>query len=425
MAIFSRIFRSNASAKHPPALLALDIGTEVVKALVFERSENGETGEVIGVGRAQQPLGAMHAGAVGDIAEVVRVCERAIFEASERAGVRPERAVLGIAGELVKGATTTIHYERLKPEQKIDATELKNIVQKVQWRALERVKRQLARETGQPGLDVRLITASVVDVRIDGYRVTQPVGFQGKDVALSLFNAYAPLVHLGALQSIAEQLGLELLAVTAEPYAVATSVGVGEHKEFSAIFIDIGGGTTDVAVVRGGGIEGTKMFGVGGRAFTRRLAQAFGLPFEEAEDMKLRYAKTLLPSTSAQRVRDEMEGDLSVWREGIALALEEFSASEPLPSRILLCGGGSKLPGMKEVLVDPAFVRKLPFARPPNVHFMRPADVVLLSDRTGLLIGQEDVTPLALASHALREEHGGEDEFSGVVRRAVRLLQSA
>ncbi|MCA9375463.1 MAG: pilus assembly protein PilM [Candidatus Doudnabacteria bacterium] len=405
--------------------LALDIGTEVVKALVFEVDEETGEGVVIGSGRAAQPLGAMHAGAVGDIAAVVQVCERAIFEASERAGVRPTQVVLGMAGELVKGMTTTVSYERLKPEQKIDAAELKNIVHKVQWRALERVKQQLVRETGQQGIDVRLITGSVVDVRIDGYRVTQPVGFQGKDVALSIFNAYAPLVHIGALESIAEQLDLDLLSVTAEPYAVATSVGVGEQLEFSAIFIDVGGGTTDVAVVRGGVIEGTKMFGIGGRAFTRRVSQALDLPFEEAEETKIKYSENMLPSSSAERVRREVDGDLSVWREGVALALEEFSKTEPLPSRVLLCGGGSKLPGMKEVLMDPDFVERLPFSRPPNIHFMSPQDVVLMSDSTGLLVGQEDVTPLGLASQAIREVLLPSDEFSSVVRRAVRLLQTA
>ena len=195
--------------------------------------------------------------------------------------------------------------------------------------------------------------------------------------------------------------------------------------EFSAIFIDIGGGTTDVAVVRSGGIEGTKMFGIGGRAFTRRISQALDLPFPEAEEKKIKYADNMLSADLANRVRQEVEGDLSVWREGVALALEEFSSSESLPSRVLLCGGGSKLPGIKEALIDPKFVNKLPFSRPPNVHFMSPRDVVLCSDGTGMLSSQEDVTPLALAAHAIRDALQEDDEFASVVRRTVRLLQTA
>jgi cell division protein FtsA len=68
-------------------------------------------------------------------------------------------------------------------------------------------------------------------------------------------------------------------------------MGVEDSLDFSAIFIDIGGGTTDIAVVRNGGLEGTKMFGLGGRAFTKRLAQELNIGFEEAEMLKIKYAE--------------------------------------------------------------------------------------------------------------------------------------
>ncbi len=76
-----------------------------------------------------------------------------------------------------------------------------------------------------------------MDVRIDGYQVTNPIGFQGRDVSVSIFNAYAPMIHLGALQAIADELKIDLLSIAAEPYAVARSVDYDDALDFSAIYI--------------------------------------------------------------------------------------------------------------------------------------------------------------------------------------------
>lgn len=403
--------------------LALDVGTHLIKALIFRIEEDGNRGTVIGVGREVQRLGDMQSGAVCDIEGVVKSCERAIEKAAETAGVAPDQVILGIAGELVKGSTTTIHYERLKPKTKIDFAELKNIIQKVQWKAFDKVRKQLSFETGMPEIDVKLINAAVVDVRIDGYRVTNPLGFQGKDVNISIFNAYAPLVHLGALQSISAELGLDLLSIAAEPYAVARCMGVEESIEFSAIFMDVGGGTTDIAVVRNGGLEGTKMFALGGRAFTKRLADFLSISFQEAEKIKIRYSQGKLDPELMKKIRLALETDLEVWLSGVELALEEFSVNDPLPSKILLCGGGSALTGLREFLLSDAWHQRLAFAKKPKIRFIQPKEVVNIIDATGRLNSSQDVTPMALANLAL-DYAGSEDVLGGLLRRAVKLMQS-
>ena len=90
-----------------------------------------------------------------------------------------KKAIVGIAGELVKGSTTTVHYERADSESKIDLRELRDIIKKVQQKAYERIKDQIAWETGQD-IEIKLINAAIVDVRIDGYQIKNPIGFQGK-----------------------------------------------------------------------------------------------------------------------------------------------------------------------------------------------------------------------------------------------------
>jgi cell division protein FtsA len=403
--------------------LALDIGTEVIKALIFEVDQEKEKGYVIGVGKEQQKLGDMQAGAVTDIGSVVEACRKAMGKAEKMAGVLPDQVILGIAGELVKGKTTTVHYERSKPKSKIDLIELKNIIQKVQWNAFDKVRRELSWETGFSELDVKLINAAIVDVRIDGYKVTNPLGFQGKDVSIAVFNAYAPLIHLGALQSIALELDMDLLSVACQPYAVARCVGEEEGGEFSAIFIDVGGGTTDIAVVRNGGIEGTKMFALGGRAFTKRLSQELGISFQEAEKIKLKYSSDKLPSDLMRQVKKYLDSDCRVWLSGVELALGEFSNVDLLPSRILLCGGGSVLPGIRASLLTLEWTKNLPFAKLPKVHFIHPKDVTSIIDKTGLLSDPQDITPMGLANLA-RDLAGGEDPLHNILRRVIKMMQT-
>lgn len=403
--------------------LALDVGTEVIKALIFNIDPKEQKGEVVGVGRQRQNLGDVDAGAVTDISGVVRSCEKAIKEAEKQAGLKPDQVILGIAGELVKGTTTTVHYERTKPQVKIDIPELKGIIQKMQWKAFDKVRKQLSYETGQKEIDIKLINAAIVDVKIDGYRVTNPLGFQGKDVSIAIFNAYAPLVHLGALQTIASELDMDLLSIAAEPYAVARCMGIEDSIEFSAIFIDIGGGTTDISVVRNGGIEGCKMFALGGRAFTKRLSNELGVSFAEAEELKIKYSNDMLPTNVIHKVKEVLEGDIKVWLSGVELALGEFSNVDLLPSRILLCGGGSVLPGIKAALLSSGWIKNLPFAKPPQVFFIQPKDVVSIRDKTGKLVDQQDVTPMALANLAI-DLAGEEDLLYGILRRAVRMMQT-
>ncbi|MFC1645222.1 cell division FtsA domain-containing protein [Patescibacteria group bacterium] len=421
MGLFSNILNSK---KKIDFVLALDIGTEVVKALVVKVDYDNKNGNVIGVGKVRQEMGNMQSGAVSDISGVIETSRRAIDIAKEAAGVsRIKDAVVGIAGELVKGTTTTVHYERANPEMKIELPELKNIIQKVQYKAYERIRKQLAWETGQEGIEIKLINAAIADVRIDGYQVSNPLGFQGKEVSISVFNAYAPMIHLGALETIASELGIDLISIAAEPYAVARSVGVEGEMNFNAIFIDIGGGTTDIAVVRNGGLEGTKMFALGGRAFTKRMAHELKINFEEAEILKIRYAQGELNKKDTQVIDKVLKDDCEVWLSGVELSLSEFSQNDLLPPRILMCGGGSGLPGVQRALSSSKWIEKLSFTKSPSVHFLKPSDIVGISDQTDELMSFQDVTPVGLAKLGL-DLIDNEKVLDVILRRAMNSVEA-
>ena len=419
MAFWRRILQRDAGDSLA-ACTALDIGTEFAKALVFEISDEGH-GTVRGVGRKRQGLSHMQSGTVADIAAVVDNCAVALQEAEEMAGFRPSQVVIGIAGELVKGFTTTHSEERRKPDAPISEGELQKLIDLVQRQALREAERSITWETGLPNVDVRLVHAAIVGASIDGYALTNPIGFQGRHVKIGIFNAFAPLVHLGALQSVASQLDLELLEVVAEPYAVARVLGSDQVRAAGALFVDVGGGTTDVALVRSGGIEGTRMFALGGRAFTKSIADRLDLPFPRAESAKVDYARGVTVDRRDE-IAEIIADDVEVWAAGVELVMEELGGGDLLPGRIYICGGGSRLPEIRAALAAERFWKRLSFARPPEVIVMAPDQIETISDATDLLVDQQDVTPLGLAYQAI-ELQTTEDPLDAALRRVLRAMK--
>jgi cell division protein FtsA len=417
--MFSLFKKSERKAK-TNAILALDIGTEFAKALVIQVVDG--KAHILGTGRCRQKLGDMYNGAIMDIASVVENSKRAIKDAERMAGMAATQVILGIAGELVKGDTSTVTYTRKNPEEKIDLAELKNIVQKVQWKCFEEVRSRLAEETGYNEIDIKLVNAAVVGMNIDGYKVSNPLGFQGKEVEISIYNAFAPLVHYGALQTIAAELDMDLLAITVEPYAVARSLTFEDGGDYSAIFIDIGGGTTDIAVVKNGAVLGTKMFTIGGRVFTKRLSQILNVSHREAEEVKIAYSNDMLDKNSYKIVREAMKMDADTWVSGIELSLNEFYNVDVLPSRIYICGGGSHLPEIKEILETQGWYKNLPFSSQPKVRFLEPQNITTLVDKTGKLNDPSDITPMALGNIAL-ELAGEEQMLYSLLKKVVKLMQ--
>lgn len=410
----------------PLAITALDIGTEFAKVLVVtaEQRPDGTLDAVVrGSGRRRQGLSHMQSGTVSDIDAVVANCAAALGEAVSMAGRRPGPAVIGIAGELVKGTTATVVTRREDPRAPMTEPELAGIVERAQDSALADAEGQIAWEAGVPRLDVRLVHAAITEIKIDGYPVSNPIGFTGAQVELALFNAFAPMVHLGALQSVAGALKLELLGVIAEPYAVATCLDPGELGDAGAIFVDVGGGTTDVALVRRGGVAGTKMLALGGRAFTKGLADRFDLAFARAEAVKIALAEGAKPPEpiDADAAREALATDAAVWRRGVALMIEDLAAGELLPGRIYLCGGGARLPQVREALGGDAWWRELPFARRPTVRGLEPGEIPGIRDATGELTTEQDVTPIALAHQALILDVQT-NAAERAMRRAVRSL---
>lgn len=404
-------------------IVALDIGTENVKALIGR--VDGDSIEIVGAGRAHQELTDMQAGAISDIAGVVGNCDKALSQAEQQAGVSVRTAVIGIAGELVKGTTTTVRCTRKNSNKPLDLDEIEKIIGLVQKRAEERAKQQLAWELGGKEVEVRLVNSALVNIDIDGYPVTNPVGFQGKEVLVQLYTAFAPMIHIGALERTAQELDLDLLAVAAEPFAVARSViGNDSNSTMSAVLMDVGGGTTDIAVINEGGVQGTKMFGIGGRAFTRSIERDLGIEFADAEEVKLALGTNKIPAHKQEAAEASIDKTLDVWINGVDLALSEFDKLDHLPNKLLLCGGGSSLDDMVHLLEDSPCYKELPFTRKPTIQHIQPQQVVGIIDRTGTVTDHTFITAMGLLRVGLDTLGQGDGSQTGTIRQKLdRMLK--
>lgn len=393
--VFDKFLSARKDTQDNDYIVALDIGTEFVKALIAKLTDDNL--EIVGAGRARQDISDMHSGAIADISGVVRNCETALSEAEDQAGLQAKRVVIGIAGELVKGVTNTIRYRRPQPDRPLDVAEMEFIIEKVQERAQVKAQKQIALETGNEDVEIKLVNSALVSIHIDGYKISNPIGFQGKDVAVQIYTAFAPMVHIGALERVADELALELVAVAAEPFAVSRSVlGNDASSNFTAILADVGGGTTDIAVVNDGGVEGTKMFGIGGRSFTRTIASEMDLNYSDAEKLKVNIDSEKIKPSVAREANAAIDKTLEVWLAGVELALGEFDSVDHLPNRILLCGGGASLDRLVTALSTQEWYKELPFTKKPTVHHISPDEVVGIKDASGKVTDHTFITAMGL-----------------------------
>src|SRR2546430_15977353 len=311
----------------------------------------------------------MSGGAIADLESVIKCCNRALEAAEAVARTMPGQVEVGIAGELIKGFSSTIANPRENSRSRVRSGEMSTMLQMVQRRALREARHLLEMERSYGQLEARLVHSAITNVRVDGYPVTNPVGFTGKNLEVTVFNTFAPMTHIDAIETVVRELDLELAAAVAQPYALARACANEEVWAEGGIFVDIGGGTTDVALVRDGGVGGTRMFHLGGRAFTRRPALALGLSYEEAEARKLRHSEGLLSAEQHRQGSDLFGADADVLLQGLALSIKELSRGERLPTNIYLCGGGSLLPELTLRMVKNNWSGGVPFPRgTPGPH---------------------------------------------------------
>lgn len=387
--------------------LALDVGTEFIKTVLFRTTDDGKV-EVIGYDRTPQKPNAMRGALIINLQNVIDVVDASIGTAVAAAEeivkgpiALPQEAVMGIAGELVKGVVIVVNVERDDPTHKITPAEVDDIIKKIKKQAFAGAKEEIAADTGIKTDQIQEIATVVNSVYIDGLKVDSPIGFKGKELVYRVFSTFAPKIHVESIKEVAESLGLKTEKIVVEPYALAMGIEHAREERFSGIFIDIGGGTTDIALVENGAIAGTKMFAFGGRVFTKRLETELKLDYLAAEAKKLDYSDQKLTNTESGELAKLFKKDIPVWLDGVELALSEFDDVSEFPPNIYLCGGGALLPEIYEALLAHPWLQVLPFQKFPKIKFLFPNQISDVVDLTRKATNSLDVTPLALSRMVL------------------------
>jgi cell division protein FtsA len=221
---------------------------------------------------------------------------------------------------------------------------------------------------------------------------------------LNFYASFAPRTYVEALRKVAQSLNLEILGIVSQPFAVARAFEGSSNKDFSAIFLDIGGGTTDIAVVEKGNILETKMFAFGGRTFTKELVKTLDLEYRYAEQRKLKYTDRELSKDLSRDVQKIVYPVAKLWMKTLKTAFQNCDDIETFPNQIYLCGGGALLSEIKEVMLEFPWKKYLPFAIVPRIEYFTPQKLNGIVDLSGDLKHIFDVTPAALAKFAYDNE---------------------
>jgi cell division protein FtsA len=353
---------------------------------------------------------------------ITETCRLALDHLRSAQGIRrhlPKKAVLGIGGGFVYGKTLDQTYIRELPDEHIDEREIRNIIQKVQQRSFEQIRKYFRRETARSELEVYIINAAIQEFKIDGYEVKNPVGFQGKEISVSLFNSYIGKTNLDIFEQIMEALRLDLISIASEPYALARALVRFNPSLSDVILIDIGGSVSEIGMTRKGKLEDVRAIPIGGSSFTKSIAQNLKIGFWEAENIKRRFMEGEVSVAAAKKLESIIAYDAELFARGLAVVLAEFSHLALLPSRMYLYGGGSHAALIEKFLHQKKWREGLSFFAAPTVEILHPDFFSSVPPDSK----DSSFTVSVAISDSLREQSRGEDEIAKAVRRSVRLIQ--
>ncbi len=380
------------------SIVALDIGTETIKSLLFTMNEYGVS--VNKVSRIQQQQHAMRSGIITNLDTVLENCKLSINElvTNLKPEEYPRYVIMGIAGEYIQGVSIVVNYEREEHfEKEVTKKEQDRIINEVKSQISVSGKEDLGLRTGLKNDDIEILHITPTGMEIGGMPVNTLVGYKGREVKLNFYASFAPKTYTEALRKVAYSLNFEVLGIVSQPFAVARAHSGGKNANFSAIFLDIGGGTTDVAIVKNGNVAETQMFAFGGRVFTKELARLTDSDFRHAEQRKIKYSEKDLPKEVMRQVQKTMYTTATLWMRTLKVALENCEDLGPLPTQIYLCGGGALLPDIKLSLMEFPWKRYLPIALVPKIDMFTPNLLGTVTDNSGSLENLYDITPASLA----------------------------
>ena len=398
----------------PDLVSVLDPGTEYVKALVVQIESDRAV--VVGEGMDRHSELPFERGTRAVDLRLKRACDEALRQAEDMTEsvvgrkMVPDHTVMTLPSHLVRQGAFTVRQRRNFPGQAISVRELELVLS----RAERLVVQQLAGQLGASKADVSLIGAEVMDIKVGGHSVSDPLGFYGDTLSITLFNALVRKQHVAIMDRLAEHLELEVLSLVAGEYVLADCLLMEE-----AIVIDMGGTLTSIGWTRSGCPMRMTTLPWGGMNLTHRLASVLGLSQNEAEALKLRCSLGHLKDETAEAVHQVLWQGVVEWSARVEAGLATIAAKSSLPPYIYLCGGAVELPEMLEAVRRFPWLRHLSFLRYPEIHLLGPGQIPGVFNQTGQTWGCEMTTAVALARWAVPRKRRN-DHVEEILRRVIR-----
>ncbi len=386
-------------------LVGLDIGTTKICAVVATRTENGV--DVIGIGT--HPSRGLRKGVVVDIDATVDSIKHAVEEAELMADCEISSVYAGIAGGHIEGMNS--HGVVAVKDREVRESDVGRVID-----AAKAVAIPMDREV------IHVIPQEFIIDDQDGIR--EPLGMSGVRLEANVHIVTAAVTSAQNIVKCANKAGLNVVDIVLEPLASAEATLADDERELGVCLIDIGGGTTDIAVFADGSIVHTAVLGLGGYHISNDIAVGLRTPFEEAERIKKKFgvasARYLpsdgvisVPSVGGRRPREvsrkilceiiepRVDEILSLARQNLA----KQGLEERTPSGVVLTGGCAALEGLGE-LAEEIFEAPVRLGTPSHVGGLK--DVVrgpMFATGVGLvLFGAAQGTSRAHTRFRIRDE---------------------
>ncbi len=334
-------------------IVALDIGTTKVCALVVENDQNGKL-NVLGIGTSKS--GGMSRGVVANIDRTVKSIQEAVHIAESKPGTKIKSAIVGIAGEHIDSFKTNSIITVSNAEHEITESDIDRLIEDAKRVHLSR--------------DREIIHIIPQEFIIDGQTVTHdPIGMAGVRVEASMHVVTGLVTAAQNIHKCVERAGLKVEELVLQPLASSYSVLTEDEKEVGVALLDIGGGTTDLAVFEDRTIRHTAVIPIAGDHITTDIRKGLGILPEQAEELKVNHGYAmvsevvddepiLIPGIGgrkpieinkkllAQIIQPRIEELLDI----VAMEIKRSGYSRHLSAGIVLTGGGALLKGMPELV---------------------------------------------------------------------------
>jgi cell division protein FtsA len=336
--------------------VGLDIGTTKIVAMLGTKNEYGKL-EIVGVGKSKSQ--GVHRGVVNNITQTIQSIQAAAQEAEAISGKKITSVVVGIAGQHIRSLHHSDYITRTNADEVIDEADI------------ERLKNQVFKLVMLPGEEI--IHVLPQEYKVDGQaEIKEPIGMYGGRLEANFHVVVGQVSSIRNIARCVKSAGLDFGGITLEPLASADAVLSQEEKEAGVALIDIGGGTTDLAIFKDGIIRHTAVIPFGGNVITEDIKEGCSIIEKQAELLKIKFGSAWpgenkdneIVSIPGLRGRDPKEITLKnlskIIHARVSEIIEQVYAEiknygheeqkKKLIAGIVLTGGGSQLKHLKQLV---------------------------------------------------------------------------